>query len=147
MPPMNKGSIAAVAAAMVVTGNAPSAAAAETTIRIPRADCARLVEHRSAPDVAYKPGVDVRGKKVAPADLPGRSAAIKAPKQVEIAISFNPLRGAAGSRFDSSELIVGTVQFDLKTGAATFNGQPLTDPEQAELARKCQRVLRDKKRR
>lgn len=144
---MNKGSIVAAAVAIVlVSGTAPMAAD-ETVIRIPRADCARLVEHRSAPDVAYKPGVDVRGKKVAPADLPGSSAAIKAPKQVEIAISFNPLRGAAGSRFDSSELIVGTVQFNLETGAATFNGQPLTDPEQAELARKCQRIVQDGKRR
>jgi len=146
MPPMNKGSIAAVAVAMVLTGNIASAAA-ETVIRIPRADCARLVEHRSAPDVAYKPGVDVRGKKVAPADLPGSNAAIKAPKQVEIEISFNPLRGGAGSRFGSSELIVGRVQFNLETGAATFNGQPLTDPQQAELARKCQRIVQDKKRR
>lgn len=144
---MNKGNIAAVAAAIVLTSVAGAPAPAETIIRIPRADCTRLVDHRSAPDVAYKPGVDVRGRKVAPADLPGSSAAIKAPKQVEIAISFNPLRGGAGSRFDSAELIVGTVQFDLETGAAAFNGQPLTDPEQAELARKCQRIVQDRKRR
>ncbi len=144
---MNKGSIAAAAAAIVLVSGTAPVAASETVIRIPRADCTRLVEHRSAPDVAYKPGVDVRGKKVAPADLPGSSAMIKAPKQVEIAISFNPLRGAAGSRLDSSELIVGTVQFNLETGVATFNGQPLTDPEQDELARKCQRVVRDRKRR
>lgn len=146
MPPMNKGSIAAAVAAIVSAG-ASVPAAAETVIRIPRADCARLVEHRTAPDVSYKPGVDVRGKKVAPADLPGSSAAIKAPKQVEIEISFNPLRGGAGNRFGSSELIVGRVRFNLETGEATFNGQPLTDPEQAELARKCQRVVREKKRR
>ena len=63
---------------------------------------------------------------------------------MEIEISFNPLRGAAGSRFGSSELIVGRVQFDLESGAATFNGQPLTDPEQAELARKCQRIVQGK---
>ncbi len=142
---MCKGNIAAAAAAIVLAAGAGASSAAETIIRIPRADCTRLVEHRSAPDVAYKPGVDVRGKKVAPADLPGSSAAIKAPKQVEIAISFNPLRGAAGSRFGSSELIVGTVRFNLETGAATFNGRPLTDPEQAELARKCQRIVQGRK--
>lgn len=144
---MKKRSIAAAAVAIVLVSGAIPVTAAETVIRIPRADCARLVEHRSAPDVAYKPGVDVRGKKVAPADLPGSSAAIKAPKQVEIEISFNPLRGGAGNRFGSSEMIVGRVQFNLETGEATFNGQPLTDPEQAELARKCQRIVQEKKRR
>lgn len=144
---MNKGSIAAAAVVIVLASGPAPASAAETVIRIPRADCARLVEHRSAPDVAYKPGVDVRGRKVAPADLPGSNAAIKAPKQVEIEISFNPLRGGVGSRFGSSELVVGRVQFNLETGEATFNGQPLTDPEQAELARKCQRIVQEKKRR
>jgi hypothetical protein len=147
---MNKGSIAAgaaAAAAIVLTAGTAPAIAAETVIRIPRADCARLVEHRPGPGVEYKPGTDVRGKKVGPADLPGSSAGIKAPKQVEIEISFNPLRGGVGSRFGSSELIVGRVQFNLETGEATFNGQPLTDPEQTELARKCQRIVRGQKRR
>lgn len=144
---MNKGSVAAAAVAIALTAGMAPAIAAETVIRIPRADCARMVEHRPAPGVAYKPGVDVRGKKVAPADLPGSNAVIKVPKLVEIEISFNPLRGGAGSRFGRSELIVGRVQFNLETGAATFNGQPLTDPEQAELARKCQRIVQGKKRR
>ena len=122
-------------------------AAAETVIRIPRADCARLVEHRPMPDVAFKPGVDVRGKRVAPADLPGGNLRIEPPRQVEIEISFNPLRGGAGNRFGSSELIVGRVHFDLETGEATFNGKPLTDPEAAELARKCQRIMQGAQRR
>ena len=117
------------------------AAAEEARIRIPRDDCARLVQHQSAPDVAYKPGVDVRGKKVAPADLPGSGFSVAVPEEVEFDVSFNPLRGGAASRFERSKLIVGRVRFNLETGEATFNGVPLTDSEQAELARKCQRIL------
>jgi G:T/U-mismatch repair DNA glycosylase len=39
--------------------------------RVTKKDCQRLVRHQARADVAYKPGVDVRGKKVAPADLAG----------------------------------------------------------------------------
>ena len=147
MPFMKKVSTAGAAIAILLAIDATPAGAGETVIRIPRADCARLIEHRPAPDVAYEPGVDVRGKKVAPADLPGSSAAIDPPKHVDIEISFNPLRGRAGQRFGGSELIVGRVQYNLETGQATFNGQPLTDSEQAELARKCLRIGRGKRHR
>lgn len=113
----------------------------DTRIRIPRDDCARLVRHKPAPGAAYKPGVDVRGKKVAPAELPGSGFPVAVPEEVEFDVSFNPLRGGAASRFKRSKSIVGRVRFNLKTGEATFNGISLTDTEQAELARKCQRIL------
>jgi hypothetical protein len=112
-------------------------------LRIPREDCRRLVEHRPDPGAAYRPGKDVRGKPVAPADLPG-GLRLEAAEEVEFDISFNPLRGRSGDRFSGTELYVGTIRFNLQTGEATFNGAPLTDPEQAELTRKCQDVLRRK---
>jgi hypothetical protein len=110
-------------------------------LRIPRDDCRLLVEHRPDPGAAYRPGRDVRGKPVAPADVPG-GLRLEPAEEVEFDISFNPLRGRSGSRFGDTELYVGTIRFNLQTGEATFNGAPLTDPEQAELARKCQDVLR-----
>jgi hypothetical protein len=112
-------------------------------LRIPREDCRRLVEHRPDPGAAYQPGKDVRGKPVAPADVPG-GLRLEPAEEVEFDISFNPLRGRSGDRFSGTELYVGTIRFNLQTGEATFNGAPLTDPEQAELARKCQDVLRRK---
>lgn len=39
--------------------------------RITRRDCKRLTRHQARADVAYKPGVDVRGNPVAPADASG----------------------------------------------------------------------------
>jgi hypothetical protein len=111
-------------------------------MRIPREDCRRMVAHRPDPGIDYKPGVDVRGKPVPPADLPGSGLRLEPADEVEFEISFNPLQGGSAGRFGSTELFVGTVRFDLKTGQATFNGVPLSGPEQAELSRKCSEVLR-----
>ncbi len=38
------------------------AAAEEAKIKFTKKDCRRLVRHQARADVAYKPGVDVRGK-------------------------------------------------------------------------------------
>ena len=119
-----------------------SAAAAQTTIRVSRADCSRLTEYKQPPGVAFEPGVDARGNAVAPADLPGSNMPIQLPEHVEFDVSFNPLRGNLANRFARSEMVVGRIGFNLETGQATFNGKPLTSPEQAELARKCQRALK-----
>lgn len=39
--------------------------------RITKRDCKRVIRHQARADVAYKPGVDVRGNPVAPADASG----------------------------------------------------------------------------
>ena len=49
----------------------PSARAEGLRVTITEFDCRRLVEHRQRDDVTYRPGVDVRGRAVAPADLEG----------------------------------------------------------------------------
>jgi hypothetical protein len=113
-------------------------------MRIPRRDCQNLVQYRPNPGVAYKPGVDVRGRPVAPADLPGSGISVEPPDLVEFDITFDPLKGETGRRFLNPELYVGTVEYDLKTGQATFNGVPLTDPEKDEIARRCRAALRRK---
>ena len=38
-------------------------------VTMTKRDCQRLVRHQARDDVAFKPGVDVRGKKVKSADL------------------------------------------------------------------------------
>jgi hypothetical protein len=114
------------------------------TIRVTKADCARLVKHEPDADVAYEPGVDVRGNEVAPADLDG-GLRIELPETVAIPIEvdlFDRL-GLPSDRRYEGDVQVGTVRVDLDDGRATFNGQPLTPEEQHELARRCQEVLRD----
>jgi hypothetical protein len=67
-----------------------AAAHEEVTVAITRADCARLVEHVPASDVAYQPGVDVHGREVVPADLNG-GIRIELPETILIPIEVDLL--------------------------------------------------------
>jgi hypothetical protein len=129
------------ALALAFCFGALTAPAAADRMRISRADCQKLVQYRPDPGVAYKPGVDVHGNPVAPADLPGSASRVPIPKQVEFDISFNPLKGAMRRRFNQTELHVGTVRYDLGTGEVTFNGVPLTNAQKDEVAYRCRQAL------
>lgn len=116
--------------------------AAPVRITITKLDCSRLVRHLPAPDVAYKPGVDVHGKAVAPADLPGSGANAVPnliPEVLEIPLNVKPMQGKAYATngLDDTNMSLGTVRYNLATGNFTINGQPLGDPEQQALAEAC----------
>ncbi|BAI72765.1 hypothetical protein AZL_021270 [Azospirillum sp. B510] len=53
--------------------------------------CQRLTRHVPAADVEYKPGVDVKGRPVAPADLPG-SAGTQPPIPIDLPLSIDLAR-------------------------------------------------------
>jgi hypothetical protein len=80
-----------------------------------------LTAHRPAPDVEYKPGVDVGGRPVAPADL--SAPASPAIDQVRVELKRD-LPVAAGS-LGTSEIVIGEVTVDIGTGKAMLNGRPL----------------------
>jgi hypothetical protein len=109
------------------------AGAAELSVS--RADCRALTAHRPAAGVAYQEGVDVRGRAVAPADLPSNVAIlgdnITIPLQVDVAQRFGISMGAAAG----SKATVGVVTVD--NGRAYLNGQPLDAARQDELAVLC----------
>ena len=118
------------------------AAGPTTRVAITRADCARLVEHVPGPAVAYQPGVDVYGREVAPADLDG-APRIELPETILIDIEVD-----LQARFGTPE---NEVLFDpdaelgwvvYQDGRFTFNGQPLQDEAEAELAARCQEIVR-----
>ncbi len=116
-----------------------------TRVAITRADCARLVAHVPGPDVAYRPGVDVYGREVAPADL-GGAPRIELPETILIDIEVD-LQARFGT--PANEVLfdpdaeMGWVVY--KDGRFTFNGQPLQDQAQdqaqAELAARCQKIV------
>ena len=126
-----------------LAASAPAPAGAETaTVVITKADCARLVKHVPAPDVAYQEGVDVYGRPVVPADLNGGSR-IAVPEEIFIAIDvdlfdrFNiPPNGVS---YDA-DAIIGVVRY--ADDRFTFNGQPLVSEEEAALAERCQAIER-----
>lgn len=62
-------------------------------IEITKLDCSRLVRHHADEGVAYRPGEGARGKKVAPADLPGSGAAAMEvlPEILEFPINISPV--------------------------------------------------------
>ena len=45
-------------------------------------------------------------------------------------------------KYGSLNMSVGKVRFNIKTGALTFNGKPLTDPDQGALAEACKEILK-----
>ena len=139
--------LALAAAATLVAANAPARADVEVdgvTVRVTKADCLRLVKHEPAPDVAYRPGTerDSDGELIVPPDLHGRPR-LDLPDSVEVPIEVD-LDERYGLPSDDSfkgDVQVGRVRIDLKSGRATFNGQPLTGPDEAELRAKCADLL------
>ena len=84
--PMAKNWSAAVLCAFA--GLLPAPAAAEQVVTVTAGDCRRVVAHVAAADVEYRPGVDVRGRKVAPADL-GGGPPIKLPDEIAFDIKVD----------------------------------------------------------
>lgn len=115
---------------------------AEVTVT-PR-DCRRLVAHRPADDVAYKPGVDAYGRPVTPADLPG-TRVIKTPDKITFNLTYDALEKLGltdASNLLSGEATIGEVSYDISSGRLEFNGEPLTDREIAVLATACGKLDR-----
>jgi len=121
----------------------PAAADEPLVVTISKADCDRLVKHEPAPDVAYRPGVDVNGRPVAPADLDG-GVQIAVPETIYIPIEvdlFDRFGIPANPDLFAADAQVGEVAY--RDGRAYFNGQPLQDEASAELADRCQKIMRD----
>lgn len=130
--------VAAIAVFAATAGVSLDARA--STITVQATDCQRLVRHQPSADVAYKPGVDVNGNPVAPADLPG-SVTIKTPTEITFNVTYDLLSNFGVSENSAlaprGEASVGTVKYDLLSGALTFNGERLDDAETAALAELC----------
>ncbi|MEQ8193559.1 MAG: hypothetical protein RIB59_03630 [Rhodospirillales bacterium] len=121
----------------------PAAAAQAVQVTVTKADCQRIVQHVPSADVEYKPGVDVYGRKVAPADL-GGSPQIKLPETItfDLKIDMTGLgTSSAGDVFGEPSL--GKVS--IQGHQVYFNGQPIGGIGQAELVRKCKEFLAGKR--
>ena len=121
---------------------AASKGANKPTITVTRAACKELVRHVPDDDVAYTPGVDVRGNKVAPADLNGGSNILKSlPKEIEfpVTIDFFKFAGISVPNGVSGEQNIGTISY--RNGRVYFNDQPLgDDANNAELIEACRKA-------
>jgi hypothetical protein len=101
--------------------------------RLSPADCARIVAHAPEPSVTWRPGVDTLGRAVAPADL--ASPQLVAPPRIEFMLSVDLAR-----RLDLAPGLVGDLPLGIVSVEGSrllFNGRPLSDAAQAELAAAC----------
>lgn len=113
-------------------------------VAITARDCDRLVQHEPDASVAYVPNVDVRGRPVASADLPG-SSQIVVPENFSIPITVDLAErfGIPLGSDVSTEVVIG--QVDVEPGGRIFfNGQPLQDEAARQLSILCQSVDRSR---
>jgi len=122
------------------------AASAEEKIVISDAECARAIKTASVAGAAYVPGVDVRGNKVAGANLAGDNQ-LKIPDELTFDISpnlYELIGQTAPKSLEDTTLTVGTIKV-TKDGAVTFNGQRLNAPTTREIVKFCKARLAESK--
>ncbi len=112
--------------------------AAAQTVTVTDADCAKIVNYVTPPDVAYQPGVDVYGRKVAPADLPSSQPQIGAgPITIDITADLHKYGVPSNSPLLLPGARLGQLTVDDLGRKVYFNGQPLGDSEEKAIADAC----------
>jgi len=101
-------------------------------------DCRQLVDHAAAPDATYQPGVDARGRPVAPADL-SSPGGIQPPQS----FTFDLNTSLTGFGIPSTSPIfqptvgVGKITVEDNGRRVLFNGQSVGNTEKQALAELC----------
>lgn len=140
---MRKRLLLMVAAPLAVS--ATMAMATETYVGISPAACRKVTVGSTSADVEYKPGVDVNGRAVVPAEGPGGgidpSMGRKILDVIRIPISVDLAKrmglGSKGTRF-GSEIPLGEVT--LRGNQVYLDGAPLTNTEQSQITEACRRA-------
>jgi hypothetical protein len=119
----------------------PSPALAASPPTVDPSFCRALVKHVPDADVAFQPGVDVHGKPVAPADLPGSNdlqlqQPITIPLTADLLKILNfPANSFPFNTMQRNDINLGTLTVD--GNRVLYNGQPLTSDQQDNLAVLC----------
>ncbi len=135
------------------------------TLSVSGTACQRLVAHQPKDDVTYKPGVDVRGNPVVPADL-NSSGGITLPEEINIQIGIDladrlarrgagktpaPIPGLPGTPLPDAVTRpvlpfegkghVGVLS--VKGNDVFWNGERIAPQEELLLAEACRQGLKD----
>lgn len=131
----------AVAVLAPATGRAQPVPDDQVRLVLTRDDCTRILQLADPAAASYRPGVDVQGRPVAPADLGGGSAGtFGLADRVTIDLLLPPPEVPGGRRLPSrSETRVGRLAVDLASGQVTIDGRPIGDPVARALAEACAR--------
>lgn len=116
---------------------------AGSLVEISKKDCQRIARLKPQAGAAYQPGVDVRGNKVAGADLNGGSP-IKIPNIIQFDLNADMTRymsANAADKLGDANAKIGTIKYDIMSGKITFNDQSLTGPAEDEIKARCAELL------
>lgn len=110
------------------------------TLLIDAHACQWLTAHHPSDDVEYKPGVSADGRAVAPADLDGSRSSLSGRALTEhvalpVTRELANKMGIAG-QFFKAEANIGLIEVN-EDGKLLFNGEPLQNGSEAELAALC----------
>lgn len=100
------------------------------------------VNYQTPPGVEYQPGVDVNGKKVAPANVPNQQQMalpnkIKIPLTAPLAklLNLDTSQNPANKFGPGTEAQLGS--FEVEGNQVSFNGKPLTNDQKQKIAAAC----------
>ncbi len=131
-----------LAAALPMAGAV--AAGLKEKVTVSKQDCRWLVNHQPAADVAYQPGVGVRGRQVKSADLDSNQR-INLPPVIAIPLHVpvrRLLKGGAANPIGDSEVGVGLVTVDRNSGEIRYEGETLVSDDESRLVAACRDLLR-----
>lgn len=116
-----------------------------TVVLVDSAACRQLVPHITGDDVSYRPGVDVHGRAVVPAEVSGSDDGAALPDNITVELKI-PLEEVLGTgtppRVGGSDVNVGNVTVDATGRKVLLNGKPLPDPAVHAIAEECGRRYR-----
>lgn len=133
----NLASLGAAIGLMLAAGTAMG-----TEIMVQGDVCSGAVRHRSDVGVAYQPGVDAYGRKVATADLSG-GGDIQIPETIiiDITVELQKRYGLpADSRLFKPEAHIGALEVE-QDGTMRFNGVPVSNDEALAVQAACRAAL------
>lgn len=123
-----------------------SSVSAEATAYVSVDSCRILTRHIPTDDVVYKPGIDVRGRPVTPANLsPAPDFGLKDKISFHLILDVaEEARGNADTQrqfqdHPGLEGRVGLGLIEIKQGEVTLDGKPLASQHQIELTEFCKK--------
>lgn len=125
-----------------------SASATEHTVMqasVSLEDCQKLLAAQAKNDPAYKPGVDVYGNPVAPADVEPTLGQIQLPDEIVIDFGLD-LAGRYninGSGLYTATAGILTIHYDIAAGGLTVNGRPLHQDDTRAVLSACRMMVEE----
>lgn len=126
---------------------AQSSLAVDAEINVTKKDCQRVEKHLARNDVAYKPGVDVYGNPVVPADMEDNHLLLPENIIIDLSLPLQDLyEGVKGEDeiLANAEVQIGKLDYNLSSGKLKFNGQALGDPALNAIAIECRKIYAKK---